>query len=190
MIARKTLILNLTRYTLLFKKTIISIISIFFISFGYAQNADVYLLGNLKGPKLEKRLRHLSLSIDQQSKGQEFTLLLLGDIRQKNLIKEDSLIAFLKRVEQKNGRIIAVTGDRDWDKSSTNGFDTVVALENRFRAKLGHNIFIPKKNCPGPSIKDVGDNIRIIGINSQWWLHPQRVVLGHRTNPLRQLHRH
>ena len=177
MIARKTLILNLTRYTVLFKKTIISIISIFFISFGYAQNADVYLLGNLKGPKLEKRLRHLSLSIDQQSKGQEFTLLLLGDIRQKNLIKEDSLIAFLKRVEQKNGRIIAVTGDRDWDKSSTNGFDTVVALENRFRAKLGHNIFIPKKNCPGPSIKDVGDNIRIIGINSQWWLHPYRKVI-------------
>lgn len=163
-------ILNFTRY-------ILPLLSLAFFLNGNAQNTDVYLLGNLKGPKLEKRLRHFAQSIDQQSNGKEFTLLLLGDIRQKNLIKEDSLIAFLKKIEEKNGRIIAVTGDRDWDKSSTYGLDTVAALEHRFNHKLGHHIFIPSKDCPGPYIKDIGDNIRIIGINSQWWLHPYRKVI-------------
>ena len=150
--------------------------SVFLSTNSYGQD-DIYLIGNLKGPKLEKRLRHLTQSIDQQSKGEKFTLLLLGDIRQKNLIKEDSLISFLKKIEQKNGEIIAVTGDRDWDKSSTHGLDTVAALEKRFNTKLGHHIFIPSKDCPGPYIKDIGDNIRIIGINSQWWLHPFRKAL-------------
>ncbi len=158
-------------------KYILSILSLLFLLKAPAQKSDIYLLGNLKGPKLEKRLRHLSQSIDKQRDGKEFTLLLLGDIRQKNLIKEDSLISFLKSIEQKNGQIIAVTGDRDWDKSSTYGLDTVAALESRFNTKLGHHIFIPSKDCPGPAIKDIGDNIRIIGINSQWWLHPFRKAL-------------
>lgn len=160
------------------KNYILSFLSILFLcNLIIAQNTDVYLLGNLKGPKLEKRLRHLSQSIEKQSNGNEFTLLLLGDLRQKNGIKEDSLIAFLKNIEQKNGRIVAVTGDRDWDKSRTYGLDTVAALEKRFNTKLGHHIFIPSKDCPGPKIKDIGDNIRIIGINSQWWLHPFRKAL-------------
>lgn len=145
--------------------------------FGLSQNSDIYLLGNLKGPKLEKRLRHFSQFIDKQNNGKEFTLLVLGDVRQKNLIKEDSLIFFLKKIERKNGQIIAVTGDRDWDKSNIYGLDTVSALESRFNDKLGHQIFTPLKGCPGPSIKDIGGNVRVIGINSQWWLHPYRKVL-------------
>ncbi len=161
-----------------FHKNILSILSFLLFLNGYSQHSDIYLLGNLKGPKLEKRLRHFSQSIDQQSNGKEFTLLLLGDIRQKNLVKEDSLIAFLKRIEQQNGKIIAVTGDRDWDKSSAYGLDTVAALEKRFNAKLGHHIFIPSKDCPGPYIRDIGENIRIIGINSQWWLHPFRKTVA------------
>tara|TARA_B100000809_G_scaffold153591_1_gene150961 strand:- start:6778 stop:10383 length:3606 start_codon:yes stop_codon:yes gene_type:complete len=158
-------------------KYILFLLTFLIILKGKAQNHDVYLIGNLKGPKMEKRLRHLSQSIKQQSNGKEFTLLLLGDIRQKNLIKEDSLISFLKKIEQKNGKIIAVTGDRDWDKSSNHGLDTVAALEHRFNTKLGHHIFIPSKDCPGPTIRDIGNNIRIIGINSQWWLHPFRKAL-------------
>lgn len=143
----------------------------------FSQKNDVYLLGNLKGPKLEKRLRHLSLSIDQETKGNEFTLLLLGDLRQKNTVNETILLDFLKQVELKNGKIIAVTGDRDWDKSREYGLDTVAAMEERFLQSLGHSIFIPKHNCPGPQIIDLNDRIRIIGINSQWWLHQYRKTL-------------
>ncbi|MGB0887290.1 MAG: hypothetical protein ACPGSL_04135 [Vicingaceae bacterium] len=145
---------------------------------GNAKVSDIYLLGNLKSPKLEKRLRQFSEALGKQNNGKEFTLLLLGDIRQKKLVKKDSLIAFLKRVEQKKGKIIAVTGDRDWDKSNTNGLDTVIALENRFNYKLAHKIFTPTKSCLGPTIKDIRDNIRIIGINSQWWLHPYRNTIS------------
>ena len=160
-----------------FQQIICLLLVLFLSSFSFGQN-DVYLIGNLKGPKLKKRLKHFERTIEEDCKDSSFTLVLLGDLQQKNTENEDTLIAFIKRVQLKGASIIAVTGDRDWDKSQQYGLDSVTAMQSRFHTKIGHNIFIPKKNCPGPKVKDIGTDLRIIGINSQWWLHPYRKTIA------------
>ena len=31
---------------------------------------------------------------------------------------------------------------------------------------------LPSRGCPGPEVVDVSPNLRLIVINTQWWLHP------------------
>ncbi|MBL4594890.1 MAG: hypothetical protein JKX68_13915 [Flavobacteriales bacterium] len=110
----------------------------------YGQN-NIYLLGNLKGPKLKKRLKHFQKTIEKENNGESYTLLLLGDLRQKNNENEDTLIAFINRIQGEGANVIAVTGDRDWDKSKLYGMDTVTAMQNRFLSKIGNNILYLKR---------------------------------------------
>ncbi len=148
-----------------------------FLMISVSAQEELYLFGNLKGPKLSKRLKHFEATLDKEENKANFTLLLLGDLRQKNNENEDTLVSFIQRIQKRGAKVIAVTGDRDWDKSGLHGLDTVKALEHRFKTKIGHNIFFPKKNCPGPYVKDIGEDIRLIAINSQWWLHHYRKML-------------
>ncbi|MDT8410868.1 MAG: hypothetical protein RQ875_00275 [Vicingaceae bacterium] len=152
------------------------VVLILSINLVIAQN-NIYVLGNLNGTKLPERLTQFEGFLHQEQNGKPFTLLLLGDVRQDLPENTKILSDFLKKVKEKGAEIIAVTGDLDWDNSGYYGLDTVSSLQKSYKKLLGENIFFPKNDCPGPYVKDIGDDIRIIAINSQWWLHPYRKVL-------------
>jgi len=166
-----------SNYTVPLKKITISFLSILFLSIGYAQNTNVYLLGNIDGDNLKERLTQFEQLVNNEEGDAKYTLLLLGDLKQDNREKETVLLSFIKKLKTSGINVLSVTGDHDWDDSGYYGLDTVSALQQHFKTEIGSNIFIPKKDCPGPYVKDIGDNIRIIGLNSQWWLHPYRKVL-------------
>ena len=159
------------------KAILISVFFLLFTTWAFGQTNHVFLLGNLNGPKLEKRLQHLSESLNALSSNEAFTLILLGDIKQNDTQKKNALFNFLHQVEKMNGKILAVAGDGDWDNSGEFGLDSVADLTKKFKKEFDHKVFLPKNGCPGPKVTDIGDNIRIIALNSQWWLHPYRKVL-------------
>lgn len=136
--------------------------------------SNIYLLGNLDGSKLSERLAQLSATIKNEQKGNTFHLILLGDLKQTLPENENTLIAFIEETKKIGGKIIAVSGDKDWDNAGYYGLDSLTTFEKRIEKKLNSTLIIPEKGCPGPYVKDIEDNIRIIAINSQWWLHPYR----------------
>ena len=42
-------------------------------------------------------------------------------------------------------------------------------VENRVESS---NIFLPSDGCPGPEVVDLSPQLRLIVINTHWWLHP------------------
>jgi hypothetical protein len=158
------------------KSTISILILLLFANLNYAQQ-NIYLVGNIDGSNLQERLTQFEAAIKQEEGNNKFTLILLGDVKQSSTKNEFTLLSFIIKTKAAGNNVFSVTGDNDWYNAGYYGLDTVSLLQKTFKEKIGSNIFIPKKDCPGPYIEDIGDNIRLIGINSQWWLHPYRKVL-------------
>jgi hypothetical protein len=69
-------------------------------------------------------------------------------------------------------RGIFLPGNHDWSDEGPFGLYSI-RLQERMIAALaqGRNVrLLPGNGCPGPAVLDVG-RLRLIGIDSQWWLH-------------------
>lgn len=67
---------------------------------------------------------------------------------------------------------LLIPGNHDWDRQGRDGWnsirrmDTVVA---KFGAKDVR--LLPKGGCPGPEVVDLGPHLRLIVLDSEWWVH-------------------
>ena len=66
-------------------------------------------------------------------------------------------------------RLVFVPGNHDWDRSGRDGWEDVLR-QGRFLASNGAEL-LPAGGCPGPSVVDVGSQVRIVALDTQWWLH-------------------
>ena len=135
----------------------------------------VYLIGNTATRKVNEN--HLA-SLQEQLLTEEnsFTILHLGDIATPGKTEDwdNELDLFFNLAEdQLHGQIIFTPGDKDWDNSGRNGLKVLRRLEQQVEAReKGSNIFLPSEGCPGPEVFDLSPNLRLIFINTHWWLHP------------------
>ncbi len=158
----------------------IIVIFIIFPECCLAQNDDiveqvVYLIGNTATSEMnEAQLASLQKHLLTE-KG-PFTLLHLGDIVKPG--KHDSwkseLDHIFKLVDgRENGQVIFTPGDKDWNNSGRDGLKAVRELEMLVESqKEDANIFLPSDGCPGPEVVDLSPSLRLIVINTHWWLHP------------------
>lgn len=70
-------------------------------------------------------------------------------------------------------RGIFVPGNHDWGAGDATGWNNVVRQE-RFLNREGSGTvgMEPRDGCPGPVVIDVGRSLRVIAIDTHWWLHP------------------
>ena len=69
-------------------------------------------------------------------------------------------------------RGIFVPGNHDWAAGAAEGWTNVVRQERMVNAEgAGLVGFEPRDGCPGPVVIDVGEVLRLLAIDSQWWLH-------------------
>ena len=70
------------------------------------------------------------------------------------------------------GRIVFVPGNHDWADSGPDGLATVRRQEAYIEAALGRgDVFVPSGGFPGPVTIDLTDDIRLVALDTQWWLH-------------------
>src|SRR5439155_1573469 len=62
--------------------------------------------------------------------------------------------------------------NHDWDRHGPGGWDAV-RREERFIAAAGGTgaALLPAGGCPGPAVVDVGKVVRLVALDTQWWLH-------------------
>lgn len=68
-------------------------------------------------------------------------------------------------------RGIFIPGNHDWKQGKSDGLHSLRNQESYIELKKSQYISqIPSKGCPGPDILDLGDNLRLIILDTQWLL--------------------
>ena len=66
-------------------------------------------------------------------------------------------------------RAIFLPGNHDWDGGGADGWEKV-RRAGRFLESHGAEL-LPRGGCPGPSVVDISASLRLIALDTQWWLH-------------------
>ena len=137
---------------------------------------DAGALVNGRAPVMEAVRRHVPLD-------KKTTVLYLGD----NLYREglpdeqniyytqyrsvlDSQVALVLNTQAK---AYFIPGNHDWHNGGADGYATVLRQQRYIDQISRDNVkFFPEGGCPGPVTVRVSDDVILIIIDSQWWLHP------------------
>lgn len=67
---------------------------------------------------------------------------------------------------------IFIPGNHDWEYQGKNGLQTLRREEEYIASKNFPSVrLLPQEGSPGPAVVDIGEEIRVIAIDTQWWLH-------------------
>jgi hypothetical protein len=66
---------------------------------------------------------------------------------------------------------IFIPGNHDWDKMGVGGWDAIRREGEYVRDKGGPGTtFLPEGGCPGPVVRDFNTRLRLVVLDTQWWL--------------------
>lgn len=69
-------------------------------------------------------------------------------------------------------RAIFVAGNHDWERWGAGGLGAIGRVSEFIRERVkGLSIQLPDSACPGPVTVDVGTKVRMVFLDTQWWLH-------------------
>jgi hypothetical protein len=75
-------------------------------------------------------------------------------------------------VKDAAARVVFLPGNHDWAKGGADGWEAVRRQEARVEARGGPAVVhLPDDGCPGPAVVDTGDRLRLVALDTQWWLH-------------------
>ena len=150
---------------------------------------SVFLLGDVgEGPEESKYpLRYLHQQL-QSLDHQKAAVVFLGDniypvgLHEPNhpMRKQDEerIIAQLDAVKDFKGELAFIPGNHDWRQGKEDGFEAVKLQEDFIQDYLNAKVFEPSDGCSGPDEMEVSDELTIILIDTQWWLHKHRKGRG------------
>jgi hypothetical protein len=75
-------------------------------------------------------------------------------------------------IRKAGARGIVIPGNHDWDRHGSGGWDAI-RREALYVEERGEGFvdFLPKEGCPGPAVVDVSESLRLVALDTQWWLH-------------------
>lgn len=92
-------------------------------------------------------------------------------------------------VEASQAHGLFIPGNHDWANSFKNGYDAIRAQEQFIQQRIGSRtegalpVFLPSAGSPGPVALDLSTTahaVRLIVLDTQWWLHKYRKPYEHR----------
>ncbi len=156
------------------------------INYAEAQTVlhSVYLIGDAGKDEVPGRvLQMLKQELDSVKTG---TVIFLGDnIYPKGLTDENAknrMLAQLVSVKDFKGNVVVVPGNHDWKQGLWQGpqilkkeeeFVEQYLIANSTAANKDASTFSPQNGLPGPETFLIANKIRLICIDTQWWLQSQ-----------------
>lgn len=155
-----------------------TLFSVFFMSFGFlsAQEINLFLIGDagLINDHSKNIFNHLEASLIHDSLPSH--VIILGDNCYPNGISDSSTKAILKHqldaLNYSKGLKLILPGNHDWDRSGSNGLNAVKKQEAFVEAYGDSSIlFTPDAGTPGPEVFNLSEDVVLVAIDTQWWLH-------------------
>ncbi|MCK5104177.1 MAG: hypothetical protein KAR17_15230, partial [Cyclobacteriaceae bacterium] len=143
----------------------------------------IYFLGGSDEIRLEESKIGQLLADQMEVSGNKSTLLLLGNnsLRYSTLDSDSSRKAVEKRTLLKRrydffnglkGKYYGVMGPHEWANGTRKGMENVRILEEIIEEELDQgNIIRPAFGCPGPEEIEIGENLVLLLIDTQWLFH-------------------
>lgn len=143
----------------------------------------LYLIGDAGKPDSTGEPVLEALKRDLAAGGSDRVVVFLGDNayprglpapgRPGRRAAERSLTAQMDAVLGTGARGFFVPGNHDWAKHGRDGWEAIKRQE-RFVDSVGRSTvkLAPGGGCPGPEVVDVGTRLRLVLLDTQWWLHP------------------
>lgn len=67
---------------------------------------------------------------------------------------------------------ILIPGNHDWDRQGRDGWNSIRRQDTLVRQFGGEDVrLLPSGGCPGPEVVDIGEHLRLIALDSEWWVH-------------------
>jgi hypothetical protein len=92
---------------------------------------------------------------------------------------EKKLAAQVNAILRGKAQGFLVPGNHDWDRQGRDGWNSI-RRQDTLVAKFGKGDvhLLPSGGCPGPVVVDVATHLRLIALDTEWWLHNDVKPLG------------
>lgn len=147
-------------------------------------NYSIFLIGDAGEPQLNGKDWVLNpLKKQLQQAGKNSAVIFLGDnIYPKGLVNadessrkeaEDRLSEQLAILKNYEGRPLIIPGNHDWQQGGRKGWEYIKNQEKFVGDFLQRqDVFYPKSGCPTPQEIILTNDLTLVILDTQWWLHP------------------
>ncbi|MEO0470097.1 MAG: BamA/TamA family outer membrane protein [Bacteroidota bacterium] len=144
---------------------------------------SIYLIGDVGGAEEEPLSPALTLLKSQlENETENASVVFLGDnvypagLPDTNDVyraKAESILrAQIKAVKDHPGQIVFIPGNHDWNRWRLGGKEAVIRQQTFISDYLQRNdVFYPQNACGDPVVLELEENIALLLIDSQWFLH-------------------
>lgn len=145
---------------------------------------SVFLIGDAGAPAKEGTDPVFAMLKSQMdAAGKKGAVVFLGDnIYPKGLPDTSSnfeyqdarrrLVAQLDVIKDYRGKAFVIPGNHDWAQGAKTGWERALNQQDFVEEYLdSESVFQPQDGCPGPVEISLNDEVTLVLLNTQWWLH-------------------
>lgn len=129
----------------------------------------------------EPVLRELALQSDSLRPVRQFVVFLGDNVYPRGVPpqghpgREDAerrLAAQVLAIRKGSAQGLLIPGNHDWDRQGRDGWNSIRRQDTLVRQFGGGDVRLaPSDGCPGPDVVDLGAHVRLIAMDTEWWLH-------------------
>lgn len=143
---------------------------------------SLYLIGDAGKPDSAGEPVLMALRHDLASRRSERVVVFLGDNAYPRGLPapgqpgrpeaERHLAAQVEAITASGARGYFVPGNHDWAEHGAEGWDAIKRQQAFVDSAGGGQVSLePGGGCPGPSVVDIGSRLRLVLVDTHWWLH-------------------
>jgi Calcineurin-like phosphoesterase len=129
----------------------------------------------------EPVLRELAIQSDSLRPVRQFIVFLGDNVYPRGVPplghpgREDAerrLAAQVLAIRKGSAQGLLIPGNHDWDRQGRDGWNSIRRQDTLVRQFGGSDVRLaPSDGCPGPDVVDLGTHVRLIALDTEWWLH-------------------
>jgi hypothetical protein len=143
----------------------------------------LFLIGDAGSPAYDKEpvLHELARQSDSLRPVRQYVVFLGDNVYPRGvpaaghptrLDAERRLAAQVQAIQKGAAEGFLVPGNHDWDRQGRDGWNAIRRQDSLVSQWGGGKVrLLPHGGCPGPEVVDVGTRLRLIALDSEWWVH-------------------
>lgn len=144
---------------------------------------SLFLIGDAGGPDYNQEpvLQEMMRQSDSLKKVKRFVVFLGDNVYPKGIPPGDHpmradaekrLGTQIGAIRQGGAKGILVPGNHDWERQGKDGWNAIRRQDSLASQFGGDDVMLlPHGGCPGPEVLDLSPHVRIIALDTEWWVH-------------------